>query len=260
MTRGKASPGVPASPRRTVLILGATSAIARAVSQEFARRGYDLLLAGRDPEELHGLATDLAVRHGVKAEGRTFDALALETHGAFVEACRKASEDSLAGAVLCFGYLGDQSIAQGDLSEAKRILDTNLVGAVSILSLLANHFEEKRNGFICALSSVAGDRGRQSNYVYGAAKAGLTVFLQGLRNRLFPSGVRVVTIKPGFVDTQMTYGRPGLFLVASPETAAGHIVRAALKGKDQAYVPRFWWPVMLLIRLIPEKLFKRMRL
>jgi len=260
MTRRAASPGVLAPPRRTVLILGATSAIARAVSREFARRGYDLLLAGRDPDELHGLATDLAVRYGVKAEGRTFDALALETHGAFVEDCRRRSEDSLAGVVLCFGYLGDQSFAQKDLFEARRILDTNLLGAVSILSLLANHFEEKRNGFLCALSSVAGDRGRQSNYVYGAAKAGLTVFLQGLRNRLFSSGVGVVTIKPGFVDTQMTYGRPGLFLVASPETAARHIVSAALKGKDQAYVPRFWWPVMLLIRLIPEKLFKRMRL
>jgi decaprenylphospho-beta-D-erythro-pentofuranosid-2-ulose 2-reductase len=260
MKRGTASPGVRDSPRRTVLILGATSAIARAVSREFARRDYDLLLAGRDPEELHGLATDRAVRYGVKAEGRTFDALALETHGAFVEACREKSQDSLAGAVLCFGYLGDQSFAQKDLSEAKRILDTNLLGAVSVLSLLANHFEEKRNGFLCALSSVAGDRGRQSNYVYGAAKAGLTVFLQGLRNRLFPSGVSVTTIKPGFVDTQMTWGRPGLFLVASPQAAARRIVEAVLKGEDQAYVPRFWRPVMLLIRLIPERIFKRMRL
>jgi short-subunit dehydrogenase len=210
--------------------------------------------------ELDRLAADLSLRYGVKAQGRTFDALAFDTQPAFVEACRETSQDSLAGAVLCFGYLGDQAAAQKDPVEAKRILDTNLVGAVSILSLLANHFEEKRKGFLCALSSVAGDRGRQSNYVYGAAKAGLTVFLQGLRNRLHPSGVAVTTIKPGFVDTRMTYGRPGLFLVASPQAAAKRIVEAALKGEDQAYVPRFWWPVMLLIRLIPEKLFKRMRL
>jgi short-subunit dehydrogenase len=128
------------------------------------------------------------------------------------------------------------------------------------LSLLANIFEEKRSGFLCALSSVAGDRGRQSNYVYGAAKAGLTVFLQGLRNRLFRAGVRVITIKPGFVDTAMTFGRPGMFLVASPESVAVRIVKAILKCEDIVYAPAFWRPVMLLIRLIPEKVFKRMRL
>ena len=260
MTRETATGPVRVAPRRTVLILGATSAMARAVAGEFARRGYDLILAGRDPGELDSLATDLAVRYGVKAEGRTFDALALETHSVFVEACRKTSDDSLEGAVLFLGYLGDQSVAQKDPAETSRILDTNLMGPVSILSLLANHFEKKRAGFLCALSSVAGDRGRQSNYVYGAAKAGLSVFLQGLRNRLFRSGVRVITIKPGFVDTAMTFGRPGMFLVASPESAATHIVEAILKGRDQAYVPGFWRPVMLLIRLIPERIFKRMRL
>ncbi len=248
------------APRRTVLILGATSAIARAVAGEFARRGYDLLLAGRDPEELDSLAADLALRYGVKAEGRAFEALALETHDAFVEACRKTSEDSLDGAVLFLGYLGDQSVAEKDPAETKRILDTNLIGPVSILSLLANHFEEKRGGFLCALSSVAGDRGRQSNYVYGAAKAGLSIFLQGLRNRLFRAGVRVITVKPGFVDTAMTFGRPGMFLVASPESVAARIVKAILKGEDLVYVPAFWRPVMLLIRLIPERLFKRLRL
>jgi decaprenylphospho-beta-D-erythro-pentofuranosid-2-ulose 2-reductase len=255
-----AAPGGPPAPRPTVLILGAASAIARAVAGEFARRGFALLLAGRDREELDRLAADLSLRYGVKAQGSPFDALAFDTHRAFVAACREASQDSMAGAVLCFGSLGDQSDAQKDPGEARRILDTNLVGAVSILSLLANHFEERRGGFLGALSSVAGDRGRQSNYVYGAAKAGLTVFLQGLRNRLFSSGVTVTTIKPGFVDTQMTWGRPGLFLVASPQTAARRIVAAVLKGEDQAYVPGFWRPVMLLIRLIPEKIFKRMRL
>ena len=244
----------------TVLVLGAASAIARAIADEFARRGFDLQLAGRDSGELEALANDFRLRHGVRAEARPFDATALDTHPAFVEACREASRDSLAGAVLCFGYLGDQSAAQKDPAEARRIFDTNLIGAVSVLGLLANHLEEKRGGFLCALSSVAGDRGRQSNYMYGAAKAGLTVFLQGLRNRLSRSGVRVVTIKPGFVDTQMTYGRSGLFLVASPQAAAKEIVRAILTEKDQAYVPRFWRLVMLLIRLIPERIFKRMKL
>ena len=255
-----ATAGGPVPARPTVLVLGAASAIARAVAGEFARRGFDLLLAGRDREELDKVATDLSLRHAVSARARAFDALAFDSHRAFVEACRETSRDSLTGAVLCFGYLGEQSAAQKDPAEARRVLDTNLVGAVSILSLLANHLEDKRAGFLCALSSVAGDRGRQSNYVYGAAKAGLTVFLQGLRNRLFASGVTVTTIKPGFVDTPMTWGRPGVFLVASPRTAARSIVKAVLKGEDQAYVPRFWRPVMLLIRLIPEKIFKRMRL
>ena len=245
---------------QTVLILGAASVIARAVAVEFARRGFDLLLAGRDLQELDSIAADLRLRYGVKAQRQPFDALAFETHRAFVEDCRKASKDSLAGVVLCFGYLGDQTVAEKDPEEARRILDTNLLGAVSILGLWASHFEARKEGFLCALSSVAGDRGRQSNYIYGAAKAGLTVFLQGLRNRLFSSGVAVITIKAGFVDTPMTYGRPGLFLVASPEKAAGQIAKAVLRRKDESYVPGFWRPIMFLIRCIPERVFKRMRL
>jgi decaprenylphospho-beta-D-erythro-pentofuranosid-2-ulose 2-reductase len=243
-----------------VIVLGAASGIGRAVADELAKRGFDLVLAGRDAEELALLAGDLRLRHGVAASCQAFDALALETHGAVVEACRLASGDSLSGAVACFGYLGDQSLAQRDPMEAKRILDTNLVGAASILGQLANHFEAKGRGFLCAISSVAGDRGRQSNYIYGAAKAGLTVFLGGLRNRLFRSGVRVVTIKPGFVDTAMTFGRPGMFLVAKPERVARRIVEAILRGEDECYVPSFWRPVMFLVRLIPERIFKRMRL
>lgn len=244
----------------TVLILGASSSIARAIALELAGRGYDLQLGGRDMEELDRIATDARVRHDVDAKAVLFDALQTDTHEAFVRQCREASRDSLAGAVLCFGALGDQGEAQADPSEARRILDTNFTGAVSILSVLANLFEEKRSGFLCALSSVAGDRGRQSNYVYGSAKAGLTVFLQGLRNRLFRSGVKVITIKPGFVDTAMTFGRPGMFLVASPQAAAARIVAAIEKGKDQAYVPGFWRFVMLAIRLLPERIFKRLRL
>jgi short-subunit dehydrogenase len=244
----------------TVIVLGASSGIGRAVANELAQRGYDLVLAGRNAEELAAAAADLRLRHGVATSCQAFDALALETHGAVVEACRLASGDSLAGAVVCFGYLGDQSVAQNDPRETKRIFDTNLLGAASVLGVLANHFEAKRHGFLCAISSVAGDRGRQSNYVYGSAKAGLTVFLQGLRNRLFPSGVRVITIKPGFVDTAMTFGRPGMFLVASPESAGRAIVRAIDRGRDVVYVPGFWRAAMLLIRAIPERVFKRLRL
>ena len=222
----------PPGPRRTVLILGATSAIARAVASEFGRRGFDLLLAGRDTEELELLAADLRIRHGVGAAALPFEALAYETHARFLEECQAASAGTIEGAVLCFGTLGDQASAQADFAHAREILETNFVA----------------------------DRGRQSNYIYGAAKAGLSAYLQGLRNRLFPAGVRVVTIKPGFVDTAMTFGRPGMFLVASPEAVARRIVGAITGREDVAYVPRFWRLVMILLRLVPEALFKRMRL
>lgn len=248
------------APKRTVVVLGATSAIARAVAEELGSRGFDLVLAGRDVNELETLAADLTLRCRVKVAVRAFDALSYEAHREFVDDCRALSGDGVFGAVLCFGYLGDQARAQVDFSEAKRILDTNLIAAVSILNLLAEHLEARRGGFLCALSSVAGERGRQSNYLYGAAKAGLTAYLQGLRNRLDRSGVRVVTIKPGFVDTRMTFGRSGMFLVASPEKAGRQIVDAIVKGNDVRYVPGFWRLVMLAIRAIPERVFKRMRL
>jgi len=245
---------------KTVLILGAGSTIARAIANEFGRRGFDLLLAGRDAIELETLAADLRVRHGVRVRGLHFDAVAFDTHPAFVEESRKASEDTLAGAVVCFGYLGDQSLAERDRAEAQRILDTNLLGAVSILGPLADHFERRRSGFLCALSSVAGDRGRQSNYYYGSAKAGLNVLLQGLRNRLSRSGVQVTTIKPGFVDTAMTFGRAGMFLVASPEAVGRKIVNAILRGESECYVPGVWRLIMFIVRSVPESVFKRMRL
>ena len=246
---------------RTVLVLGATSAIARAIVTELAARGFDLLVAGRDLEDLQTIAADVRLRHGVTAVPLEFDALSFDAHARFLDECRTAASGNvLFGAVLCFGYLGDQAESEKDFAEARRTIDTNFLAAVSILNLLAAELEANRQGFLAAISSVAGDRGRQSNYMYGAAKAGLTVYLQGLRNRLSRSGVRVITIKPGFVDTRMTFGRPGMFLVASPETAAKRIVRAILGGKEVTYVPGFWRFVMFGIRAIPEKMFKKIRL
>jgi decaprenylphospho-beta-D-erythro-pentofuranosid-2-ulose 2-reductase len=162
MTGETAPTRVHVPPRRTVLILGATSAIARGVASEFAHRDYDLLLAGRELEELEMLASDLRIRHRVNVAARPFDALAFETHRPFFEECQAASGGTLTGVVLCFGYLGEQTTAQTDFGEARRVLDTNLVAAVSILNVTANDLEARRSGFLCALSSVAGDRGRQS--------------------------------------------------------------------------------------------------
>jgi short-subunit dehydrogenase len=243
----------------TVLILGATSAIASALAREFAAHHFDLVLGGRDREELGALASDLSLRYGVRTRTLFFDALDTPAHEATLRDLFSELGNSLAGAVVCMGYLGDQAKGQGDWDEARLILETNFTGCVFALNILANHFERRRAGFICAISSVAGDRGRQSNYLYGAAKAGLSAYLQGLRNRLYPAHVKVLTVKPGFVDTRMTYGRRGLFLVAAPESLGKGIYRAIVKGQDVVYLPWFWRPIMLIVRSIPEAIFKRLK-
>jgi decaprenylphospho-beta-D-erythro-pentofuranosid-2-ulose 2-reductase len=244
----------------SVLIVGATSSIARALAHEYAAAGQGVVLAGRDAEELEFAAADLRVRHGVPARAEAFDALDFAAHAPLVERCFADPAGAPEGVVVCLGYLGDQARAQAEPDEARRILDSNFTACVSLLNEVANRMEARRSGFICVLASVAGDRGRQSNYIYGAAKGGLAVYLQGLRNRLFHSGVKVITVKPGFVDTQMTFGRPGLFLVAPPETVARGIRRAVSKGRDTVYLPGFWRGLMMVIRSIPEPVFKRLKL
>ena len=241
-----------------VLILGATSAIARATAAAFAARGDTLYLASRDEDELRRIAADLHLRYGVEVRHGSFDAEATGTHEAFFRSVRAAMPD-LSGVVLAFGYLGDQQEAR-DFKVAAKVIARNFTGAASILSLCADYFEPLKRGFIIGISSVAGDRGRQSNYVYGAAKGALSLYLQGLRNRLSASGVRVITIKPGFVDTAMTYGLPGLFLVASPQSVGERIVAALGKSADVVYLPWFWRYIMLIIKHIPEPIFKRMKL
>ncbi len=243
----------------SVLILGATSMISRALADEFARHGRDLILAGRDREELDAQAADLSLRYRVKTRAQHFDVLNFEEQEASLEPCLSEAGDTLEGAILCIGYLGDQIDAQTNLREARRILDTNFTGCALALDIIARHFEKRECGFICGLSSVAGDRGRQSNYFYGASKAGLTAYLQGLRNRLHCSRVRVITIKLGFVDTRMTFGRSSLFLVASPESIARGIHQAIMGNKEVVYLPWYWRWIMLVIRLIPEGPFKRLR-
>ncbi|MCZ7647511.1 MAG: SDR family oxidoreductase [Planctomycetota bacterium] len=245
---------------RSVLILGATSSVARALAAEFAACGYELFLAARPGEDLDAVAADVALRKRARVHACPLDALDFDSHDAFWNGIVERVGESLAGVVLCFGYLGDQAKGQQDPDEARRIVDTNFTAAVSLLNRAANYLEPRKRGFVCALSSVAGDRGRQSNYLYGAAKAGLSAYLQGLRNRLFKAGVKVTTIKPGFMDTRMTFGKPGLFLVAAPEKAARQVFRALAAGKDVAYVPGFWWPIMSVIRCVPEFVFKRLKL
>ena len=185
------------------------------------------------------------------------DVLEMEQHAVALKACLTPE---LRGVVLAFGYLGDQRRAEDDPAEARRILDTNLTGCVIALNLVAAHLARSGGGFVCALSSVAGERGRQSNYIYGAAKAGLTAYLSGLRNRLAGAGVQVLTVKAGIVDTRMSAGMPGSGLAVPPAAVARAVVRAITAGRDVVYVPWFWRVIMLIIRLIPERIFKRLKL
>ena len=243
-----------------VLITGATSSIARAVAHRFAEAGYALVLAGRDEGELARDAADLRLRHGVAVRTLAFDATDFAAHPGFVDACLHGGGAALEGVVVCHGYMAEQDDAARDFSLARRMIDVNYTSAVSVLNLLADYFERRKSGYVCAVSSVAGDRGRGSNYLYGSTKAALSTYLQGLRNRLAKAGVTVVTVKPGFVDTALTFGRPGMFLVATPQRVGADVFRAVRKGRSVVYTPWFWRGIMGIIKAIPEPVFKRMKL
>ena len=245
-----------ADSRARVLIVGATSTIAAEVARLYAGRGATLVLTGRNPTRLAAVGDDLRVR-GATVETEVLDLLDREGHMAVV---KRAFSSRVDVALFAPGELPDQQECEADPREAARTLDLNFVAAVELLTLIARQFEAQGSGTIAVISSVAGDRGRRSNYVYGAAKAGLSVFLQGLRQRLRPAGVRVLTLKPGFVSTPMTAHLPRNPLASSPGRAARAIHRAIEARRDVAYIPWFWRPIMALIRAVPEGLFKRLRL
>jgi short-subunit dehydrogenase len=244
---------------KKVLILGATSAIAQATVRLLAARGAALYLVGRNAENLAAVAQDAATRGASKVESQALDLNDTDAHEALVERAEQAL-GGLDGALLAHGVLGDQAACERSYAETEKVLRTNFLSAVSLLTVLANRFEARKAGTLVVISSVAGDRGRQSNYVYGASKGALNVFLQGLRNRLARSGVAVVTVKPGFVDTPMTAHLQKNALFATPEQVARGLVRAADRGANEVYLPGFWALIMLLIRGIPEGMFKRMKL
>ncbi|MEW6220228.1 MAG: SDR family oxidoreductase [Thermodesulfobacteriota bacterium] len=238
-----------------VLILGAGSDIARALAARLAAVGYHLYLAGRNPAELEKDAQDLRLRYGIDAQAKAFDALAMDSHPAFWQDL----EPKPYGVVSAVGLHAPQEEAEHDWALCRSLLDTNLTGLVSILNLAADHLEAQGRGFVIGLGSVAGDRGRRSNYLYGAAKAGFATYLSGLRARLSRVGVLVITVKPGYVRTKMTAGLAlPEALVATPEQAAADIFHAFKEGKSEVYTRWFWRYIMLGIRLIPECIFKKL--
>ncbi|BCX80916.1 decaprenylphospho-beta-D-erythro-pentofuranosid-2-ulose 2-reductase [Methylomarinovum caldicuralii] len=244
-----------------IAIFGATSAIAGHCARLWAARGDHLALVGRNPDKLAALAADLRVRAAPGQTIHTFqaDLDRIDDHEALLNRI-EATLGPLDVILVAHGTLPDQQRCQNSVTETLNAIHTNALSPVSLLTLAANRFEARGRGTLAAIASVAGDRGRQSNYVYGCAKGMLDLFLQGLRNRLAKKGVAVVTIKPGFVDTPMTAAFPKGPLWAKPETIARGIVQAIDRRRDEVYLPWFWYWIMGVLRHIPERLFKRLSL
>jgi decaprenylphospho-beta-D-erythro-pentofuranosid-2-ulose 2-reductase len=242
-----------------VLILGATSAIAIATSRLLAARKASFYLVARSGAKLEAVASDLRTRGATSVTLKLMDLDDTAQHPQMLESAAAAlGEIDLA--LIAHGVLGDQEQAQADYSVTEAILRTNLLSPVSLCTWLGNYFEAQRRGVLAVISSVAGDRGRKSNYIYGTTKGALNIFLDGLRNRIDRHGVHVLTIRPGFVATPMTAHLRRNALFADPNTVARGIVKAIERRKDVVYLPAVWAPIMLIVRSIPRSIFKRLNM
>jgi decaprenylphospho-beta-D-erythro-pentofuranosid-2-ulose 2-reductase len=255
---GKQTTDRPIQPRK-ILVLGATSGIAEATCRIWATQGASLFLVARNAEKLAAVAADLRTRGASYVDTAVADLDDTDKHPELLA----HAINSLTGmdiAYLAHGILGDQSEAERDFNTAAQILYTNLMAPVSLLTWLANFCVQRHAGVLAVISSVAGDRGRKSNYLYGSSKAGLSAFLGGLRNRVDREGVTVLTIKPGPIRTAMTAGMPKSEKFADVDSVAESIVSAINKRRDVLYVPFQWQPIMFVIRNIPERIFKKLNL
>lgn len=243
-----------------ILIVGATSAIATACARRWASEQARLFLVGRDEEKLELIANDLRARGASEVQIHALDLNAFQEHAAMLDKAF-ATLSRIDVALIAHGTLPDQQVCQQNVDTALQEFSSNGLSVIALLTPLAARLEEQRHGSIAVISSVAGDRGRPSNYLYGSAKAAVTAFCEGLRARLFKVGVHVLTIKPGFVDTPMTRGLPlPAPLVATPEQVAEDIDQALRKRSNTLYTRWFWRWIMLIIRSIPEGVFKRLSL
>jgi decaprenylphospho-beta-D-erythro-pentofuranosid-2-ulose 2-reductase len=244
---------------RKILVLGATSGIAEATCRIWAAQGASLFLVARNPEKLAAVAADLKVRGASYVDTAVADLDDTDKHPELLA----HAVNSLTGmdiAYLTHGILGDQTEAERDFNTAAQIIYTNFMAPVSLLTWLGNFCVQRHAGTLAVISSVAGDRGRKSNYLYGSSKAGLSAFLGGLRNRVDREGVTVLNIKPGPTKTAMTAGMPKSDKFADVDSVAESIVSAIDKRKDVLYVPFQWQPIMFIIRNIPERIFKKLDL
>jgi short-subunit dehydrogenase len=241
-----------------VLILGASSPIARALALHFAMAGSAVYLAARDENEASRIAQDLNVRTGAAVHYGSFEACDFAKHAEIIQKATGAL-GGLDGAIVCFGTLGDETAAQRDSGLTVDVITQNFTAAASLLTIIADRLEAQQSGFIIVVGSVAGERGRARNYVYGSAKGALALFTQGLRGRFARTRVHVMTVVLGTVDTRMTWGREGSPLAIPPERAAKAIYKAWQRGSDVVYVPTFWRFIMGGLKLIPERFFKQLR-
>ena len=244
---------------KKIVVLGATSGIAEATCRVWAAEGASLFLVARNEAKLGAVAADLKTRGASYVDTAVADLDRLEDHAALLT----HAINSLGGmdvAYLAHGVLGDQTKAEQDVAVAEQILHTNFVAPVSMLTWLANYCVQRHSGVLAVISSVAGDRGRKSNYLYGSSKAGLSAFLDGLRNRVDREGVTVLTIKPGPVKTAMTVGMKGSEKFADVDKVAKTIAAAVAAKKDTLYVPFQWGPIMWVVRHVPERVFKKLNL
>ncbi len=241
-----------------VLIIGASSAIAVASARLFAARSASLFLVARNEEKLAELAADLKVRGATKVGEQQLDVLDHDQHAAAI----KNAQDFLGDidvALICHGSLPDQELMETDFSAARREIDVNGLSVISLLTELAAVMKAQHGGCLATVTSVAGDRGRQPNFVYGAAKSLVSTYLQGLRGKLLPHGVHVIDIRPGLVDSPMTAQFEKGPLWSSPELVASKIISAIDKKKNLVYAPGYWRIIMAVVRSIPEALFKRLK-
>jgi len=244
---------------KKILIIGATSSIAEHAARIWAKQGAEIFLTGRNQERLEIISNDLKVRGAKKVSFQTLDTNNISSHSLVIN---KAFDElgSVDIALIAHGTLPNQQECEHSIDATLLEINTNAISTIALLTDLANRFEEQGCGTIAVISSVAGDRGRQSNYVYGSAKAMVSTFMSGLRQRLNGSGVSILTIKPGFVDTPMTAQFKKGLLWASPNTVASAITLACEKNNGIIYVPGFWWGIMTVIKLLPEFIFKKIKL
>jgi decaprenylphospho-beta-D-erythro-pentofuranosid-2-ulose 2-reductase len=243
---------------KKILILGATSAIAENCARIWAEEGNSIFLVARNYNRLVTIATDLRVRGAARVDTFTLDLNDFDRHKEMLEMA-SISMDGLDIALIAHGTLSNQKECEQSVELTMQELRTNALSTISLLTLIANEFESRQSGTIAVISSVAGDRGRASNYVYGSAKAMVTAFTSGLRQRLYTSNVAVITIKPGFVDSPMTASIKKGILWTSPSNTAQSIVHAIRKKRTEIYYPHYWWAILKIVKIVPNNLFQRIR-
>lgn len=243
--------------KKTVLILGGNSDVGKSIARDFSKLGSNIILTSRKKGQLNSFKSDLEIRYSIKCDLEFFDVLDFNTHESFYINLKEKPDIVIS----CIGYLDNQEKSENSFEESLKSIQTNFTGLVSILNIISNDFESRKFGIIVGISSVAGDRGRGSNYIYGSSKSGFTSYLSGLRNRLFNSGVKVITVKPGFIKSKMTnhLDLPKI-LTATPNKISFDIIKSIKKKKNVVYTKWFWKWIMLVIKMIPESIFKKLKL